>query len=105
MDATLDDVAGAWRTIRTEIAAYGEGLEDKSELVALNKADALDPKTLKAKARELKAAVGHAPYIVSGVSGQGVTELLRAAFIEVKARRAAAHLELTSGEDAVEWGP
>ncbi len=105
VDATLDDVAGAWRTIRGEIAAYGEGLEDKSELVALNKADALDAETLQAKAAELEAAVGHAPYIVSGVSGQGVTELLRAAFIEVKARRAAARLELTSGEDAVEWGP
>lgn len=105
VDATLDDVAGAWRTIRAELKAYGEGLEDKSELVALNKADALDAETLKAKAAELQAATGKAPYIVSGVSGQGVTELLRAAFIEVKARRAAAHLELTAGEDAEEWGP
>ena len=105
VDATLDDVAGAWRTIRGELEAYGEGLADKAELVALNKADALDAATLKAKAKALKAATRKAPFIVSGVSGQGVTELLRAAFAEVKARRAAEHRELTAGEDAEEWNP
>ena len=105
VDATLEDVAGAWRTIRGELKAYGEGLEDKTELVALNKADALDAETLEAKAAELAAAIGKPPFIVSGVSGQGVTELLRAAFAEVKARRAAERRELTAGEDAVEWGP
>src|SRR6202789_4513405 len=41
IDATQDDPAGAWTTIRGELAAYGEGLEDKPELIALNKIDAL----------------------------------------------------------------
>src|SRR5512143_3882222 len=43
VDGTQADVAGAYRTIRGELAAYGEGLEDKTELLALNKIDALDP--------------------------------------------------------------
>ena len=106
VDATQEDVGGAWRTVRTELEAYGEGLAEKSELLALNKVDALDPETRAAKADELAAAAGRRPYLVSGVSGEGVVELLRAAFAEVKARRAEARLEETAGEDEAEtWRP
>src|SRR5204863_545889 len=61
VDGTQDDVAEAWRTVRHELEAYGEGLEDKGELLALNKVDALDPKARKAKAKELAAAAGRKP--------------------------------------------
>ncbi|MFA7263613.1 MAG: GTPase ObgE, partial [Caulobacter sp.] len=37
IDATQDDVVGAWRTVRGELEAYGEGLADRPELLALNK--------------------------------------------------------------------
>jgi GTP-binding protein len=88
IDATQDDIAGAWTTIRGELSAYGAGLEDKAELLALNKADALTPDERLAKAAELEAVAGHAPYIISGVSGEGVRDLLRAAFGEITANRA-----------------
>ncbi|WP_170815338.1 GTPase, partial [Salmonella enterica] len=55
VDGTQEDVAGAWRTVRHELEAYGEGLEDKPELLALNKIDALDEETIAAKAAELEA--------------------------------------------------
>lgn len=87
VDATQDDVAGAWTTIRGELSAYGEGLEDKPELLALNKADALSPDERLAKASELEAVAGRAPFIISGVSGEGVRELLRAAHGEIVAKR------------------
>ena len=45
VDGTQEDVAGSWRTVREELAAYGEGLADKAEILALNKVDALDPET------------------------------------------------------------
>jgi GTPase len=106
VDGTQEDVAGAYRTIRAELAAYGEGLEDKAEILALNKADALDAETIAEKSAELEAAAGRAPLIVSGVSGAGVTELLRAAFGLVKAKRAEEKLELTAGEATTEpWSP
>jgi len=84
VDATEDDVAGAWRTVRGELAAYGAGLEAKPELLALNKVDALDPETRKAKVKALKKAAGVTPRLVSGVSREGVTELLRAALAKVR---------------------
>ena len=106
VDGTQDDVGGAWRTIRQELEAYGEGLEDKTELVALNKADALTLEVREAKAAELAAACGHEVSVVSGVSGEGVTALLRAAFAQVRARRAAERKEATTGETPDEaWRP
>jgi GTP-binding protein len=95
VDATQEDVGGAWRTVRHEIEAYGAALPGKPEIVALNKVDALDADAVAAKAAELKAAAGVEPRRVSGVSGAGVTELLRAAWALVRERR---------GEAAVDEG-
>ncbi|HVY33785.1 MAG TPA: GTPase ObgE [Caulobacteraceae bacterium] len=104
IDGTEEDVAGAWRTVRGELNAYGEELAGKSELVALNKIDALDLDTRKARLKTLKAACKQKVYEVSGVSGEGVKALLRAAYAEVTARKAAdAHA--TSGADIREWRP
>jgi GTP-binding protein len=85
VDATQDDVAGAWRTVRGELAAYGEGLAEKPELLALNKVDALDEAARTQQADALEAAAGVRPALVSAVSGEGVTALLRAAFARVRA--------------------
>jgi GTP-binding protein len=87
VDGTQDDPATAWRTIRAELHAYDPELAAKPEILALNKVDALDPEERAAKVAALEAAAGHRPRLVSGVSGEGVRELLRAAFAEVKLRR------------------
>ena len=101
IDATGDDPAEVWRTIRGELEAYGEGLGDKEEILALNKVDAITPDERKAKAKALKRASGIAPMLVSGVSGEGVTELLRAAFQRVRARDKPPE----PGEGAGDWRP
>ncbi len=87
VDATQDDVAGAYRIIRGELEAYGEGLADKAEILALNKIDALTDDLRIEKAAELEAVAGRPPMLVSGVSGEGVPELLRAAWAEVRKSR------------------
>jgi GTP-binding protein len=87
IDGTQADVVEAWRIIRHELDAYGEGLADKTELLALNKIDALSPEEREEKAAELEAASGKRPWLVSGVSGEGVPELLRAAWAEVRKTR------------------
>ena len=47
IDATLDDPAEAYRTIRGEVEAYGGGLKDKPEIVVLSKADAVPADQMK----------------------------------------------------------
>jgi GTP-binding protein len=83
IDGTEVDVAETYRQIRHELAAYDEGLAAKPELLALNKIDALDADARAEKAAELKAASGQAPFLISGVSGEGVKDLLRAAALAI----------------------
>lgn len=78
VDATEEDIAGSYQTVRDELEAYGEGLEDKEELVALSKCDALDEDTIAERARELEQVAGAAPLILSAVSGKGVQDALYA---------------------------
>ena len=80
VDATQEDVVGAWRTIRGELAAYGAGLEDKPEIVALSKADAVPAKELAAKRVKLQRAAKRAVLTMSGVAGTGVTEAMAALY-------------------------
>src|SRR6476619_1646669 len=54
VDATGEDVAAAYRTVRAELKAYGAGLAEKPEIVALSKIDAADAKTLKAQSERLR---------------------------------------------------
>ena len=84
VDGTQEDVAGAYAQIRRELELYGEGLADKPEVLALNKVDALDPETRRARAAELADTSGKTPMQVSGVAGEGVRELLRAALARIR---------------------
>jgi len=106
VDGTQEDVAAAWRTVREELKAYGEDLADKPEILALNKIDALDAETRKARAAELKAVSGKAPMLVSGVSGEGVSAVLRAALAQVRAARAAAaNAAIGTPQEPEDWKP
>jgi GTPase len=88
VDGTLDDVAGAWRAIRAELAAYGHGLADKPEIVGLNKIDALAPDAVEAKLAQLRRASRGAKVLpLSGVTGAGVPQVLAALFAALADRR------------------
>jgi GTP-binding protein len=78
VEGTSEDAGEAYRTVRHEIEAYGQGLEDKPEIVALSKADALDEETLQDQLKKLKKACGKTPYVLSSASRQGVQEVLQA---------------------------
>ena len=87
VDGTEEDVAGAYRTIRKELDAYGQGLENRPELVCLNKADALTEDVVAERRSALEAAAGKTVLVTSGASGAGVTEVLRAAWKAIQVAR------------------
>jgi GTP-binding protein len=103
VDGTLADPAEAYRTVRGELDAYGHGLADKPEIVGLNKADALTPDARDAARLALVDACGADVRVVSGVSGEGVPELLREAWARIRDGRAAA-AETVAVEDEG-WAP
>lgn len=89
VDGTQDDVAAAYRTIRAELAAYGHGLAEKPEVVALNKCDALSADQQSAGRAALAEAAGQPVLLVSGVSGDGVDRALRSLRALLRAERVA----------------
>ena len=77
IDATQDDVVAAYRTVRGELEAYGKGLAEKPEILALNKIDALTPEAVTKKKAKLKRAAKKPVHAISGIAGTGVSEVLR----------------------------
>jgi GTP-binding protein len=78
IDGTGEDAGEAYHTVRAELEAYGHGLTDKPEIVALSKADSLTPEAIKAQTAKLKKACKKTPLVLSAQSGEGVPEALRA---------------------------
>ncbi len=78
LDGAAGNVVRAWRTVREELAAYGGGLAEKPELIGLNKIDAMTPREISARVAALRKASGRPVMALSGVTGKGVPEVLRA---------------------------
>ena len=89
VDGTADDVIANWRTVRAEMEAYGNGLKDKIEIVGLNKIDALTDFAIVEKHQALKEAGANNVIKLSGATGLGVTEMLRALLVHIHNARAA----------------
>jgi len=79
VDGAAGHVVDAWRTVRNELSAYGGGLADKPEVIVLNKADAMSAREISSRKAALEKASGALVLVASGVSGQGVQEVLRVA--------------------------
>jgi len=77
VDGTQEDVAEAYRVVRNELAAYGGGLDEKPEVVALSKVDALDPALRRKRLKALGKAAGATPLELSAASREGVEAALR----------------------------
>ena len=102
VDGTGEHAGKAYKTVRAELEAYGEGLADKPEIVALNKADAMTPEQLKEQTARLRRAAKKTPYVVSAASGAAVPELLRALLKVIGERQSN---EIRGSRPAPAWQP
>jgi GTP-binding protein len=101
VDGTGEHAGKDYKTVRRELEAYGNGLVDKPEIVALSKADALSPELRKQQMTRLKRAAGKAPLILSAASGEGVQEGLRRLLAESDKDRTPA----AEPAEAAAWRP
>jgi GTP-binding protein len=83
VDGTAEDPGAAYKIVRGELKAYGAGLDEKPEIVALSKADALTLDAIKTQSAKLKKACKKTPLVLSSASGQGVPDMLRALLTEI----------------------
>ena len=89
VDVGCDHAGESYKTIRHELAAYGNGLDEKAEIVALSKVDTVDDETIKKQMERLKRAMRTAgpalpegvkrgaPIKLSAATNTHVTETLR----------------------------
>jgi GTP-binding protein len=101
VDGAGEHAGKDYKTVRHELEAYGHGLADKPEIVALSKADALSPEQLKEQVARLKRAAKKTPLVVSAAAHTGVPEALWGLIRVIDGEREA------SGEVAVAeaWHP
>ena len=97
VDGTSSTITKDYRTIVTELEAYSDLLGDKPRILALNKTDAMDAKEISTRRRALEKASGGEVHVISGVSGKGLPDVLRALYATI-------HREAPS-EEAGPWQP
>ena len=78
VDAAGEDPVEAYRVVRGELEAYGAGLEDKPEVLALSRADLVEAKDMAKLAKKLAKVAGVQPMVVSAATGDGLDPLLDA---------------------------
>ena len=104
VDGTQDDVTGAYKTIRHELAAYDEALAEKPEIVVLNKIDALTAEEIKARTKALKKASKAEVMAISGATHQGVEAVLYSV-LGVLDKAKAERLESARAKTQSAWTP
>ncbi|HEX4861462.1 MAG TPA: GTPase ObgE [Rhizomicrobium sp.] len=102
VDGTEGGIAKSYKTIRGELEAYGHGLGEKPEILVLNKIDAIEKASLSRKRQSLEKASGEDVFTISGVTGAGVDDVLRA-LAKLIVKRRAAERRTTTPER--EWSP
>lgn len=103
VDAHGDDPVENYRIVREELEAYGAGLDDKPEVIALNKTDLLDDELIEALSAELAEASGAEVLPISGATGAGIDRVLDRLLADIPEQNAP--VEDDGGEDEVEWSP
>lgn len=76
VDVEGEDPAEAYAVVRGELDAYGAGLEDKPEIVAVSRSDLVDEEMLDEAKAAVREASGKEPLVLSAATGDGVDALL-----------------------------
>ncbi len=84
VDASGEDPLEAFHIVNDELEAYGEGLSEKPQVIALNKIDAVEAKAVDKLKKKLEKASGHKVMLLSGASGEGLEPVLDQLLEEVR---------------------
>ena len=104
IDGTGEDPVDAWRIVRGELGTYGAGLADKTEVIALSKADLLDAKKREKLAKALEKETGAKVFPISAPLGEGMEPLLDALIERLGDTAREAPLE-AAGAEGRPWSP
>lgn len=90
VDAYSNDIAEAYKTIRSELSKYNAELAKRPEIVVITKTDGLDNELVELQIEAIKAVAGDSTvFAISSLAHKGLKEVLRAAYQEVSKLRQA----------------
>lgn len=104
VDATGEDPAEAWQIVQSELENYGEGLDEKPQILALNKGDLLGQELMEDVAKDLQEVGAGKPFIISGATGEGMERLLDA-ILDVVGDVRKVEAEETGEAENKPWSP
>lgn len=107
IDATSEDVVASYEVVRKELDLYNSILMQKSEVIALNKCDALTKEEIAKKVKKLEKACSKKVYAISAIAKSGLMECLRELNTHIKRERKAAESQEEEMEmqEAGGWSP
>lgn len=105
VDGTSGDPMADYSTIIEELENYGGDLASKPRLTVLNKIDALDAEERAFLLDEMKAVVLGPVMLMSGVTSEGVPEVLRALRAEIDDNRLRHRKAEDSEKEDAPWQP
>ncbi|AFZ37389.1 GTPase obg [Stanieria cyanosphaera PCC 7437] len=77
IDATAEEPISNYRTIQAELIAYGRGLAQRPQIIALNKIDAVEPAILADAIAQMKQVTKDPIFTISAATGSGLNNLLQ----------------------------
>ena len=105
VDVTSEDPVKDYRIIRKELKAYSPQLAEKTEVIAFNKSDLLQPEDIEAKLKDFKKRVRKQPIVISGATTKGVPEAMKKLLEIIGSSRSSARTEDAPGVSTEEWRP
>jgi len=105
VDGSSGTLLEDYKTIVQEIGNYAEILAQKPRITVLNKIDALDEEERIFLKDELEAVVGGPVMLMSGISHEGTTEVLRALRSEIDDDRLRQKIADDVDEEEAPWQP
>ncbi len=105
VDITSEDPLENYRIIRNELEEYGGNLAEKHEIVALNKIDSIDKEIMVNIADQFEEELGYRPWLISGVTKEGIRPLLFKLVELIKENRAEEEQGTTDNRDDDQYAP
>ena len=105
VDITSENPLENYRIIRNELEEYGGNLSEKHEIVALNKIDSIDKEVMVNIADQFEQELGYRPWLISGVTKEGIRPLLFKLVELIKENRAEEESATTDNRDNDHYAP
>ena len=105
IDVTGDDPVKAYRVIRKESKDYGPEIENKMEIIAFNKIDAISDKELEKKLADFKKKLKKTPILISGATHKNVDDTMKRLLTVIQNDRKAARKQEERGVEIEDWRP